>query len=149
MSGERDSQSDAIETADPDLPIPHEGVIVTHLLIVRDVARSRQFYSGVLGARAAWEGPRVILRFHNSWLILSEEGVSALAPRTGTAMSNALNLRVADIHETYERWRAAGAEFRTPSKEHQSEIRCYLRGPDGHLIEVGQTTARKETNGRR
>jgi hypothetical protein len=24
--------------------------------------------------------------------------------------------------------------------EHETEIRCYLRDPDGHLIEVGQTT---------
>jgi len=26
--------------------------------------------------------------------------------------------------------------------DHSAEIRCYLRDPDGHLIEVGQTTAR-------
>jgi catechol 2,3-dioxygenase-like lactoylglutathione lyase family enzyme len=28
----------------------------------------------------------------------------------------------------------------TPPKDHDGEIRCYLRDPDGHLIEVGQTT---------
>jgi hypothetical protein len=28
----------------------------------------------------------------------------------------------------------------TPPKQHQYEIRCYIRDPDGHLIEVGQTT---------
>jgi hypothetical protein len=27
-----------------------------------------------------------------------------------------------------------------PPKQHQYEIRCYIRDPDGHLIEVGQTT---------
>ena len=32
------------------------------------------------------------------------------------------------------------AEFLTPPKEHENEIRCYIRDPDGHLIEVGQTT---------
>ena len=31
-------------------------------------------------------------------------------------------------------------EFLTPPKQHQYEIRCYIRDPDGHLIEVGQTT---------
>jgi hypothetical protein len=25
-------------------------------------------------------------------------------------------------------------------KQHETEIRCYLRDPDGYLIEVGQTT---------
>ncbi len=35
-------------------------------------------------------------------------------------------------------WR--GADFLTPPKVHASEIRCYLRDPDGHLIEAGQTT---------
>ena len=30
--------------------------------------------------------------------------------------------------------------FLTPPKQHQYEIRCYIRDPDGHLIEVGQTT---------
>jgi hypothetical protein len=27
----------------------------------------------------------------------------------------------------------------TPPKHHATEIRCYIRDPDGHLIEVGQT----------
>jgi len=33
-----------------------------------------------------------------------------------------------------------GAQFLTPPKTDQFEIRCYIRDPDGHLIEVGQTT---------
>ena len=33
-----------------------------------------------------------------------------------------------------------GCQFLTPPKQHQYEIRCYIRDPDGHLIEVGQTT---------
>ena len=36
---------------------------------------------------------------------------------------------------------ARGAEFLTTPKQHETEIRCYIRDPDGHLIEVGQTTA--------
>jgi len=35
---------------------------------------------------------------------------------------------------------ARGAQFLTPPKQHQYEIRCYIRDPDGHLIEVEQTT---------
>jgi hypothetical protein len=40
----------------------------------------------------------------------------------------------------YAEWSARGAEFLTPPKQHETEIRCYIRDPDGHLIEVGQTT---------
>jgi hypothetical protein len=31
--------------------------------------------------------------------------------------------------------------FITAPKVHVSEIRCYIRDPDGYLIEVGQTTS--------
>ena len=44
------------------------------------------------------------------------------------------------IHAVYAEWSARGAEFLTPPKQHETEIRCYLRDPDGYLIEVGQTT---------
>ncbi len=136
-----------------DWPQPRVGgeteVAVTHLLIVRDVARSRQFYADVFGAKVLMEGPPSILRFYNTWLVLSEQGgptddkpdIIAAAPPDGRTLTSALNLRVADIFGLYERWSARGAEFLTPPKAHEAEIRCYLRDPDGHLIEVGQTTS--------
>ncbi|HXL20697.1 MAG TPA: hypothetical protein VN961_24520, partial [Streptosporangiaceae bacterium] len=37
-------------------------------------------------------------------------------------------------------WSARGAEFLTKPKDHGREIRACIRDPDGHLIEVGQTT---------
>jgi len=40
----------------------------------------------------------------------------------------------------YAEWSPRGAQFLTPPKHHQYEIRCYFRDPDGYLIEVGQTT---------
>jgi lactoylglutathione lyase len=52
-----------------------------------------------------------------------------------------LTLRVADIHAAYAEWSAKGAEFLTEPKDHGREIRAYIRDPDGHLIEVGQTTS--------
>jgi hypothetical protein len=48
---------------------------------------------------------------------------------------------VADIQKVYDEWKSRGAEFLTPPKQHQTEIRCYMRDPDGYLIEVGQATA--------
>lgn len=128
-------------------PVPTRGVAVTHLLIVRDVERSLRFYSDVLGGEVLMQGPPGILRFHNTWLILSEEGeatddrpgVAARAPDPRAPLTSALNLRVPDVADVYERWGVKGAQFMTPPKEHKSEIRCYLRDPDGHLIEVGQS----------
>ena len=141
---------------DSDWPRPRKGagadVAVTHLLIVRDVDRSRRFYADVLGATVLMEGPPSILRFYNSWLILSLEGgptddkpdVVAAAPRDGRMLTSALNLRVADIYDIYTRWLERGAEFLTPPIDRGHEIRCYMRDPDGHLIEVGQLVGRPE-----
>ena len=51
-----------------------------------------------------------------------------------------LNIRVKDIEAVYAAWSGRGARFLTPPKQHQYEKRCYIRDPDGHLIEVGRTT---------
>ena len=37
-----------------------------------------------------------------------------------------------------------GANFLTPPKQRETEIRCYIRDPDGHLIEVEQTTRARD-----
>jgi uncharacterized glyoxalase superfamily protein PhnB len=55
-------------------------------------------------------------------------------------VSSFLNIRVTDIEAVYAEWSARGAEFLTPPKQHPYEKRCYIRDPDGHLIELGQTT---------
>jgi catechol 2,3-dioxygenase-like lactoylglutathione lyase family enzyme len=47
---------------------------------------------------------------------------------------------VADIQAIYEDWSARGADFLTPPEDRGGEIRCYMRDPDGHLIEIGQTS---------
>ncbi|MFQ5516255.1 MAG: VOC family protein [Acidimicrobiia bacterium] len=49
-----------------------------------------------------------------------------------------MNIRVADIGAVYEEWSGKGAEFLTPPTNRDAEYRCYMRDPDGHLIEVGQ-----------
>ena len=84
----------------------------------------------------------------NSWIIINRGGgptddkptVSLETPRDLDRVNSFLNIRVSDIHALYADWSARGAQFLTPPKQHETEIRCYLRDPDGHLIEVGQTT---------
>ena len=46
----------------PDFPAPTEGFVVTTLLIVSDVARSRAFYERVFGAVTVREGEPTMLR---------------------------------------------------------------------------------------
>lgn len=131
-----------------EFPAPSEGMVLTVLLIVEDQDRSRDFYTNVLGAEVAMERDPVILKFHNSWIILNVGGgptedkpeVTMAVPSDPNTVGCALNIRVADIQAVYEEWRARGAEFITPPIDRGAEIRCYLRDPDGYLIEVGQAT---------
>ncbi|MGI6852723.1 VOC family protein [Mesorhizobium sp. 1B3] len=129
-------------------PAPSEGFVVTHLLIVADQDRSREFYRTVLGAEVVRERDPVALRLSNTWLILNSGGgptddkphVIASPPQSAHVLTSALNIRVADIQAVYREWKARGADFLTPPKDRGAEIRCYMRDPDGHLIELGQAT---------
>jgi hypothetical protein len=44
------------------------------------------------------------------------------------------------VQACYEQWSSRGAQFVTPPIDPGAEIRCYMRDPDGYLIEVGQAT---------
>jgi lactoylglutathione lyase len=123
--------------------------VVTATLIVADIDRSKAFYRDVLGAEVLRTGEPTLLRFGNLWLTINVGGgptddkpdVTATPPKHLNDLSLFLNLRVTDIKQFYERWRSRGATFITEPKVHASELRCYLRDPDGYLIEVGQTTS--------
>lgn len=131
-----------------DFPAPAEGFIVTTLLIVANVDRSRDFYVRVFGAKIVNKSNPAILRISNTWLIINTGGgptddkpeVIAAPPQSAHVLTSALNLRVADIAASYRDWKARGADFITEPKDHGGEIRCYIRDPDGYLIEVGQAT---------
>ena len=126
----------------------NSGISLTVLMIVNNQDRSRDFYHNVLGAEIVRDRDPVILRFHNGVIVLNVGGgptgdkpmVTMAPPADPDTVSMALNIRVADIHAIYHAWRAKGAEFLTPPQDRDREIRCYLRDPDGYLIEVGQTT---------
>ena len=135
---------------DNEFPAPREGFVITHFLVVSDQDRSREFYRSVFGATVVLERDPVILKIANSWLILNVGGgptddkptVTLATPGDPDRTSAFLNLRVADIAAAHAEWSAKGAEFLTEPKDHASEIRAYIRGPDGHLIEVGQAKSR-------
>jgi catechol 2,3-dioxygenase-like lactoylglutathione lyase family enzyme len=50
-----------------------------------------------------------------------------------------MNFRAADIQACYELWKSRGAHFITEPKDKYGEWRCYIRDPDGYIIEVGQS----------
>ena len=55
---------------------------------------------------------------------------------------------LADVAAIYAEWSERGAEFLTePLDNNGYELRCYLRDPDGRLIEVGQPTGMLEIFG--
>jgi len=131
-----------------EFPAPKEGFVLTHFIVSEDVERSRRFYTDVLGGETVLEGEPTIVALANGWIIINVGGgptedkptVVLEAPRDPDRTSSFLNIRVADIHAIYEDWGARGAEFLTPPQDRGAEIRCYMRDPDGHLIEVGQST---------
>ena len=110
---------------------PRDGFTVTHFITVADIGRSADFYEKVfrrlmvnVGGGPTPDKPSVTL------------SVLADPDKVGSF----LNIRVADIQACYELWKSPGAEFITEPKEKYGEIRCYIRDPDGYIIEAGQST---------
>jgi catechol 2,3-dioxygenase-like lactoylglutathione lyase family enzyme len=131
---------------------PLEKLVLTRFIVSDDVERSRRFYTEVLGGRVVFSGEPsgepTNVALSNSWIVISVGGgptddkpeVTLETPSDRHRVSSFLNIRVKDIEAVYAEWSARGANFLTRPKQHQYEIRCYIRDPDGHLIEVGQTT---------
>ena len=131
-----------------EFPAPSEGFVLTHFIVSEDVERSRRFYVDVLGGEVVLEGEPTIVALANGWIIINVGGgptedkptVTLEPPRDLDRIGAFLNIRVADIEAVHADWKARGAEFLTPPIDRGAEIRCYVRDPDGHLIEVGQST---------
>jgi catechol 2,3-dioxygenase-like lactoylglutathione lyase family enzyme len=132
-------------------PAPQEGFVVTFFLAVSDKRKSTDFYTKVMGGELvhdAGDNEVSIIRLANTWLILHvAAGPSPDAPDVYITpptdlqhVSAYLEIRVTDIQQTYREWSAKGAQFLTEPKDRRDEIRCYMRDPDGHLIEIGEAT---------
>src|SRR5215510_7997961 len=99
-----------------EFPAPTEGFVLTHFIVSSDVARSRRFYTEVLGGEAVLEGELSIVALANGWITISTGGgptddkpmVTLEAPSNPNRVSGFLNIRVADIRAVYELWRARG-----------------------------------------
>ena len=98
---------------------PKDGMTIAHFMVVADIERSLRFYGG---------GPTP-----------DKPTVTLSVPPDPDEVSSFMNIRVADIQACYEQWRSRGAEFITEPKPKYGETRCYIRDPDGYIIEVGQS----------
>jgi predicted enzyme related to lactoylglutathione lyase len=124
---------------------PREGFTVAHFLTVADIDRSARFYEKVFGGRILSSGAPAYIQFANTWLLVNVGGGPIPDKPTVTLsvpdkINSFMNIRVADIHACYELWKSRGAEFITVPIPKYGEIRCYIRDPDGYIIEVGQST---------
>ena len=130
---------------------PRDGFTIAHFLTVTDIERSLRFYEKVFGARILsrpdGKGAPGYLQIANTWMILNTGGGPTPDKPTvilGTLadpdrVDSFMNIRVADIQACYTLWKSRGAEFITAPIEKYGETRCYIRDPDGYIIEVGQS----------
>ncbi len=140
-----------IEPKSYEMP-PRDGFTVTLFITVADIDRSARFYEKIFDARILSlgdsKGASGHIQIENTWLIVNVGGGPTPDKPTITLsvladpdkVSSFMNIRVADIHACYELWKSRGAEFITEPIAMYGEIRCYIRDPDGYIIEVGQST---------
>ncbi len=127
-----------------------EASALTHMFVVTDVERSRDWYTSVLDARVFGEygGDSVVLELLGSWILLvtgggpdaGKPGVTLAPPRHPDRPSAQLIFRVDDCMGLYELLTGRGAEFLAPPHVREGETRAFFRDPDGHLFEISQLT---------
>src|ERR1700689_1162353 len=137
---------------------PQDGFTIAHFLTVSDIERSARFYETVFGGRILSggdsRGAPGYIRIANTWLIVNVGGgptpdkpsVMLSVPPDPDSVSSFMNIRVADIQPCYPLCHSGGAEFITEPKDKYGETRCYIRDPDGYIIEVGQSKSTSPVN---
>jgi predicted enzyme related to lactoylglutathione lyase len=138
-----------IEQKSYEMP-PKEGMSIAQFLTVADIERSARYYEKVFDARILSLGDGnapAYLQLANIWMILNVGGGPTpdkpsvtLSVPDPNHINSFMNFRVADIQACYKLWKSRGAEFITEPIPKYGEIRCYMRDPDGYIIEVGQST---------
>jgi predicted enzyme related to lactoylglutathione lyase len=147
INGQRTNRTEELWDA------PARWFSVAHFLTVTDIERSARYYEKVFGARILSLGDGNApgyLQLANIWMILNVGGGPTPDKPTVTLsvpdpnhINSFMNFRVADIQACYELWKSRGAEFITEPMPKYGETRCYIRDPDGYIVEVGQSTELK------
>ncbi len=87
------------------------------------------------------------IRIANTWMILNVGGgptpdkptVTLRTPPTLNEFSSFLNIRVADIQAMLRALEEPRRNVSDRTSDKYGETRCYIRDPDGYIIEVGQS----------
>jgi catechol 2,3-dioxygenase-like lactoylglutathione lyase family enzyme len=129
-----------------DRTTPYE-MALTHFIVSDDVQRSCRFYTEVLGGTLIRSGEPSYVALANSWIIINVGGgptddkpsVTLETPPDPDRTSSFMNIRVQIFSPST---RVDRLRCRVPYATEAAPNRTarYIRDPDGHLIEVGQTT---------
>jgi catechol 2,3-dioxygenase-like lactoylglutathione lyase family enzyme len=127
-------------------PFPADRMELTRLIVVRDVAVAREWYTRVLGATLHGEygGTSLVLQIVGAWLLVVTGGgptedkptVTFEPPADPDRVSAELIFRVPDCRAAYATLTARGATFLHEPVDNGFEVRAFLRDPDGHLFEI-------------
>jgi catechol 2,3-dioxygenase-like lactoylglutathione lyase family enzyme len=127
-----------------------EASSLTHMLVVSDVERSRDWYMNVLDAQlfGEYDGTSVVLELLGSWILLVTGGgpdagkpeVTLVPPADPDRPSVQLIFRVDDCIGLYELLSDRGADFLAAPHVRDGETRAFFRDPDGHLFEISELT---------
>ena len=133
-------------------PFPAGASALTTLLVVSDLARSVAFYRDVLGARLYGEygGTSAVFEVAGAWILIVTGGeptpdkptVRFVPPADPDQADHEIIFRVDDCRRAYDELTARGGVFLSPPLDRGGEVRCFLRDPDGHLIELSELTDR-------
>jgi len=120
------------------------------MLVVADIDRSRDWYTGVLDAQVVGEygGTSAVLDLLGNWLLLvtgggpdpGKPGLTLAPPADPERPSAQLIFRVDDCMGLYELLSGRGADFLAPPHVREGETRAFFRDPDGHLFEISELT---------
>ena len=133
------------------MEFPARDMELTHILVVSDVERARDFYRDVLGAEVFREygGTSCVLKFLGAWLLLVTGGgptkdkpdVTFAPPADRGNVHHAMTIRVGNCKAAYDALSSRGAQFITPPVDWGAEVRCFFRDPDGHLLEISEAVS--------
>jgi catechol 2,3-dioxygenase-like lactoylglutathione lyase family enzyme len=128
-----------------------DDMALTHILVVADLARARDFYRDVLGATVFREygGTSCVLQAFGTWLLLVTGGdptadkptVTFTPPVDPDTVAHSMTIRVPDARAAHSTLSDRGAVFLAPPVESAWEIRAFFRDPDGHLLEISEAKA--------
>lgn len=127
---------------------PTSDMALTHILVVSDMERAKEFYLKVLGAELFREygGTSAVLQFLNNWFLLVTGGgpsddkpnIHFKPSSDPDSVAHAFTIRVEDCMASYEVLKSRGAKFLTPPVDWGAEIRGFFQDPDGNLFEISQ-----------